>query len=127
MLITLIEARSTTAICSAFGTFTKTRDPSTLELKRFRMSSQFHLAEQLARGRINRRQRAIAESDIQPLGHRVVSHVVRVVAEPNDSSGSIVVRTKQLQTLTLPVGDGYGPRVRRDGDPLWLTESRQAS
>ena len=98
-----------------------------LELKRFRMSRQFHLAEQLARGRIDRRQRAVAESDIQPLGHSVVSHVVGVVAKPNDSAGSIVVGTKQLQTLTLAVGDGYGSRVCRDGYPLWLTKSQQAS
>jgi len=91
------------------------------------MSRQFHLAEQLARGRIDRRQRAIAESDKQLLGHSVVSHVVGVVAKPNDSAGSIVVGTNQLQALTLPVGDGNGSRVCRNGYPLWLTKSQQAS
>src|SRR4029078_4823559 len=84
-------------------------------------------SEKLSCGRIDCGQRAGAVSDIESPGGRVIPHVVGVIAKPNDRACSIIVGAQQLQAFAVPVSNGYRSRVRRDGDALWLTESRQAS
>src|SRR5690348_1874500 len=91
------------------------------------MRRELHFAEQPPGRGIDRRQRTVAESDIQPLGRSVIPHIVGIVAKPYDDARSVVVRTEQLQAFTLAVGDGYSPRVSGDGDSLRLPESWQAS
>src|SRR5262249_8936218 len=84
-----------------------------------------HLAEHLRVARTDRRERAAAEPDIEPLRRRIVPHVVRIAAEL-DPTAWLKMVVEQLKTLALSVRDCDQLRVGRYGDALRLSKARNA-
>src|SRR5439155_26432933 len=90
------------------------------------MTGELRFADHLAVGRADRRESAAAKSDEKALRRRLVSNVVRIVAEADALDRMKVAHVERLHNVALTVGDRDKFRVRYDGDPLRLAKASQA-
>ena len=96
------------------------------ELERLGMSGQSCFSDHPRCYGINRCEGAAAESDVHTLCRRIVSDVVRVIAQANHGTGTVIAGVDELQAISLTIRHSDGPDVSDDPDTLRLAKSRQA-
>src|SRR5262245_6423857 len=75
---------------------------------------------------LDRRQAAVAVSDVQPLCNGIVADVVGILGDRNGFADMIVRQVDELDTVTLSIRDRHDVGVGGTADALRLKKSLQA-